>query len=211
MRFWFTLAAFALAALQATDATAQTQPAYYCDPLGVYSPPYRGNCPVPWRPVGPAPTAPQAPASQGPIPLVPQAPHPNSQPIATDDQAARVLYWIQDVEDKAALAPPWYAPKPPFKSRESAEQAANMLLIVVTAYSNALMSSTNNPADVYFSEALTFGAYTQMAASCETIALEYNDPIAAQRCRLDARKNAAQALRALAAAVREVKRQEGNH
>jgi uncharacterized protein YecT (DUF1311 family) len=81
MRFVLALAAFVLVAISAADAAAQGRPAYYCDPLHVYSPPYTGNCPVPWRPVAP-PVAPQPygatpPASQGPIQLVPQAARPN--------------------------------------------------------------------------------------------------------------------------------------
>jgi uncharacterized protein YecT (DUF1311 family) len=81
MRFVLALPAFVLVAISAADAAAQGRPAYYCDPLHVYSPPYTGNCPVPWRPVAP-PVAPQPygatpPASQEPIQSVPQAARPN--------------------------------------------------------------------------------------------------------------------------------------
>jgi uncharacterized protein YecT (DUF1311 family) len=82
MRFVLALAAFVLVAISAADAAAQGRPAYYCDPLHVYSPPYTGNCPVPWRAVYSPTAAPQPygatpPASQGPIQLVPQAARPN--------------------------------------------------------------------------------------------------------------------------------------
>jgi HJR/Mrr/RecB family endonuclease/uncharacterized protein YecT (DUF1311 family) len=81
MRFVLALAAFVLVAISATDAAAQGRPAYYCDPLHVYSPPYTGNCPVPWRAVYPPTAAPQPspapPASQEPIQSVPQAARPN--------------------------------------------------------------------------------------------------------------------------------------
>jgi uncharacterized protein YecT (DUF1311 family) len=96
MRLVLALAVVALAGVQATGASAQAQPAYYCDPLHVYYPAVP-TCPVPWRAVSSAPTAPQpyaapSPAGQAPIALVPQAARPSFPTLGDglDDWCAQV-------------------------------------------------------------------------------------------------------------------------
>lgn len=57
MRFRLASVVFAMAALSAEGAAAQSGPMLYCDPLRVYYPAVP-TCPVPWRNVyGPAPTS----------------------------------------------------------------------------------------------------------------------------------------------------------